>query len=166
MHDVRVRRGVSKRAFSRRLRGAAAAGAAQVQRQGQGGAAAGSGAPRDARPAHIACGGTPRYHALIDLLWPGATPRAAPLAPHLVPATGRPHPYTRRTPLPCGARIDQAQQQEEEEEAQQGEYAGLEQRGELVRGLGLEQAQAGPEELSARLPRLPPEQVQFAAAAA
>ena len=64
-------------------------------------------------------------------------------------------------------RIDQAQQQqEEEEEAQQGEYAGLEQRGELVRGLGLEQAQAGPEELSARLPRLPPEQVRFAAAAA
>lgn len=57
---------------------------------------------------------------------------------------------------------EEAQQQEvqeEEEEAQQGEYAGLGQRGELVRGLGLEQALAGPEELSARLPRLPPEQV-------
>ena len=84
-----------------------------------------------------------------------------PLALHLVPAAGLPTPYTCRIPLPCYPRIDQAHEEEEEAEGaqQQGEYAGLEHRGELVRGLGLEQAQAGPEELSARLPRLPPEQV-------
>ena len=99
-------------------------------------------------------------HLLISRPYrPGAAPRACrrPATPLYLPH--RPYHATS-----VSTQAQQQEVQEEEEEAQQGEYAGLGQRGELVRGLGLEQALAGPEELSARLPRLPPEQVRCAAA--